>query len=280
MTIGFFFVAVMGAFVKAANATTSSLWVIFIAYGFACVIQFFFNLHKGFAFLKTQRPWGHAARVVFGAFSTLLYAYSIKHIPLLNATLLYNTAPLFVPLFAIFILGSKVPLKIWGSLLVGFIGIAMILHPDLTLLKKPGNLIGLSSGIFQAMTFIIVKALTATEPVQRINFYFFLGSSIILGPLAYFLADTPPLESVLWSLCAGFVSFFAQFFIVKAYSCADPCHIGAFQYTSVVFAGLIGWLIWNQTPTIYDLIGMGIVMLGGILAISLYHLKTSKKLMH
>jgi drug/metabolite transporter (DMT)-like permease len=280
MTIGFFFVAVFGAFLKAGNATASSLWVTFIAYGFACIIQFFFNLNKGFAFLKTKRPWGHAGRVVFGAFSTLLYAYSIKHIPLLNATLLYNTAPLFVPLFAIFILGSKVPLKIWWSLLLGFIGVALILHPDSTLFKQPGNLIGLASGIFQALTFIIVKALTSTEPVQRINFYFFLGSTIILGPLAYFLAETPPLESVLWSLCAGVVSFFAQYFIVKAYSCADAAHIGAFQFTSVVFAGLIGWIIWQQTPSINDLIGMGVVMLGGILAISLYHLKTSKKLMH
>jgi len=280
MTLGFFFVAVFGAFLKAGNALTSSLWVTFIAYGFACVIQFFFNLNKGFAFLKTKRPWGHCARIVFGAFSTLLYAYSIKHIPLLNATLLYNTAPLFVPIFAIFILGSKVPLKIWVSLVFGFIGVVMILHPDLTLLKKPGNLIGLSSGIFQAMTFIIVKALTSTEPVQRINFYFFLGSAIILGPLAYFFAETPPLESVLWSLCAGVVSFFAQYFIVKAYSCADASDIGAFQYTSVVFAGLIGWLVWDNIPSIYDLIGMGIVMLGGILAISLYHLKTTKKLMH
>lgn len=280
MTIGFFFVAVFGAFLKAANATASSLWVIFIAYGFACLIQFFFNLPKGFAFLKTKRPWGHAGRVVFGAFSTLLYAYSIKHIPLLNATLLYNTAPLFVPIFAILILRTKVPAKLWGSLFVGFIGVAMILHPDLSVFKKPGNLIGLSSGIFQALTFIIVKSLTATEPVQRINFYFFLGSALILGPLAYFLAELPPLDSVLFSLCAGVVSFFGQYFVVKSYSYADPSHVGAFQYTSVVFAGLIGWLIWDQTPTLYDLIGMGIVMLGGILAISLYRLKATKTLMH
>lgn len=280
MTIGFFCVAIFGALMKAGNALASSLWIIFIAYGFAGLIQFFFNLPQGFAFLKTKKPLGHCGRVVFGAFSTLLYAYSIKHIPLLNATLLYNTAPLFVPIFAIFLLRTKVSFKIWISLFLGFIGVVMILHPDVTLIKQPGNLIGLASGIFQALTFIIVKALTMTEPVQRINFYFFIGSAIILGPFAIFLTEPPPLECVLYSLAAGVVSFFGQYFIVKAYSIADPSHIGAFQYTSVVFAGLIGWLIWNQTPTIYDLIGMLIVMLGGILAISLYHLKPSKKLTH
>lgn len=280
MTVGFFFVAVFGAFLKAANATTSSLWVTFIAYGFACIIQFLFNLPQGFAFLKTKRLSRHAGRIVFGAFSTLLYAYSIKHIPLLNATLLYNTAPLFVPIFAIVFLRNKVPGKIWASLSIGFIGVAMILHPDFSMFKKPGNVIGISSGIFQALTFIIVKSLTSTEPVQRINFYFFLGSAVILGPLAFFLADPPPLESVLYSLCAGLVSFFGQYCVVKAYTYADPCHVGAFQYTSVVFAGLIGWLIWDHTPTLYDLIGMSIVMLGGILAISLYRLKTPKTLAH
>jgi drug/metabolite transporter (DMT)-like permease len=278
MTIGFFFVAVSGAFVKAANALTSSLWVIFIAYSFACVIQFFVNLPKGFAFLKTTKPFGHCARIVFGTFSTLLYAYSIKHIPLLNATLLFNTTPLFVPIFAILILKNKVPLKIWASLLFGFIGVAIILHPDVALLNHPGNIVGLASGLFQAITFIIVKILTKSEPVERINFYFFLGSSIILGPLAYFLAAPPPMESVLWSLCAGAISFISQYFVVSAYQCADASHIGAFQYTSVIFAGLIGWLIWDQTPNFYDLIGILCVMLGGILAITLYHLKTPKKL--
>src|SRR5579862_5786553 len=128
MTIGYFFVAVSGSFVKAANALTSSLWVIFISYIFAFLIQFFFNLPKGFAFLKIRKLFGHCALIVFSTFSTLLYAYSIKHIPLLNATLLFNTTPLFVPIFAILILKTKVPLKIWASLLFGFIGVAVILH--------------------------------------------------------------------------------------------------------------------------------------------------------
>lgn len=278
MTMGFFFVALFGGFLKAGNATASSLWVTFIAYSVAGIIQIFFNLNRGWEFLKTNKPLRHASRIIFGAFSTLLYAYSIKHIPLLNATLLFNTAPLFVPIFAIFILKNKIPIKILGSLIFGFIGIIIILKPDLSILQNPGNLIGLSSGLFQALTFIIVKTLTETEPVQRINFYFFFGSALILGPLAFLLAPIPPFESWFWSLCAGVMSFFAQYYIVKGYQCADASHIGAFQYTSVVIAGFIGWIFWNQTPSIYDLIGIFFVVLGGILAITLYHVKTPKQL--
>lgn len=280
MTIGFFFVAITSGFIKAALASTSILWVIFITYLFAAIIQFSLNLPKGIHFLKTQRPLGHIARVGFGAFATLLYTYSIDHISLLNATLLFNTAPLFIPLFAMFMVKTRVPLKIWGSLFFGFIGVIFILKPDLSVFHNPGNLIGLASGIFQGLTFIIVKMLTKTEPVSRINFYFFFGSSLILAPLIYFFSELPPLQGWIWSLCAGVMSFFAQYFIVKAYDYAEVSHIGAFQYTSVVFAGIIGWIFWDQRPSIFDLIGVFFVILGGILAITLYHLKTPKSFPH
>ncbi len=273
MTVGFCFLAISGALLKAASQNASTLWVTFFAYFFGFLMQCLFVCREGFSFLKTNHIGGHIRRAIFGSLTTVLYILSLQTVSLLNATLLLNTTPLFIPVFAIFLLKTKVPAKIWISLLLGFIGVVFILRPNLVLFEKLGNLYGLGAGIVQSLAFIFVKMLTATEPVKRINFYFFLLSSCLLAPFALYFWETPPLLSWILVFCVGIVSFFSQFFIVKAYHYAEASHVGPFQYASVVFSGIIGWVIWKQVPGIYDLIGVILVILGGILAITLYHSK-------
>lgn len=271
MTVGFCFLATSGALLKAASEGASTLWVTFFAYFFGFLMQCLFVCREGISFLKTKHIGGHIRRAVFGSLTTVLYILSMHTVSLLNATLLLNTAPLFIPVFAIFFLKTKVPVKIWISLLLGFIGVIFILRPNVVLFEKLGNLYGLGAGIAQSLAFIFVKMLTKTEPVKRINFYFFLLSSCFFAPFALYFWETPPLLNWILVFFVGIVSFFSQLFIVKAYHYADASHVGPFQYTAVVFSGLIGWMIWNQIPTFYDLMGVILVILGGILAITLYH---------
>jgi len=270
MTAGFLFQALFGAFLKAATVSASGVWALTISYCFACLIQLLFISKEGFAFLKTKRVWGHLGRVIFGALSTLLYVYSLNLVPLMNATLLLNTAPLLVPIFAIFLLKTKASLKTWIFLLIGFIGVLFILNPNFSSLGSPGNLIGLTSGIIQALAFIFVKMLTSTEPIKRINFYFFFISFCMFVPFALYSWHTPPLEIWIWALCGGITSFLSQLFIVKGYHYADASHVGPFQYASVIFSGIIGWVVWKEIPALNDLIGTLLVILGGALAIMFY----------
>jgi drug/metabolite transporter (DMT)-like permease len=270
MTLGFLFVALYAAFFKAASTSASTPWIIFISYLFAGLIQFFFICNKGVKFFKTRRIGSYAGRIFFGLFSSFLFMMAIKRVSLLNATLLFNTTPLFVPILAIFLLKTRVPLALWLSLILGFIGVVFIIKPQEFLLHDPGNLIGLSAGVIQALAFIFVKKLTTTEPVRRINFYFFSLSALMLAPYILLTWETPPPLIWIWTLCAGLMTFLGQLFIVKGYQYADASHVGPFQFASVLFSGIIGWLIWNQTPTLNDLIGALFVISGGTLAIVLF----------
>jgi drug/metabolite transporter (DMT)-like permease len=270
MTAGFFFIALFAAFFKAATFSASILWAVWAGYSFAALIQSIFIFKGGLASLKTKRIGAYFGRVFFGLLSTFLYVIAIKEISLLNATLLFNTAPLFIPILAIFLLRTKVPLKTWSFLCLGFIGVILILDPEPSSLYTSGNLIGLSSGVIQALAFIFVKMLTTTEPVRRINFYFFALSSIALTPFVFWFWETPSLESWGWVLCAGAMSFLAQLFIVRGYRFADASHVGPFQYTSVVFSGVIGWLVWNQQPSLAELAGALLIALGGIFTLIFY----------
>jgi len=243
MTIGFLFIALYSAFFKAASESASTAWIIFISYLLAGIIQFCFMCHRGMKFFKTKRIGSYAGRIFFGLVSSFLFKIAITKISLLNATLLFNTTPLFVPILAIFLLKTKVPFALWLSLILGFIGVVFIIKPQELLLRDPGNLIGLSAGLIQALAFIFVKKLTATEPVSRINFYFFTISALMLLPYILYSWENPPPLVWFWALCAGFMTFSAQFFIVKGYQYADASHVGPFQFASVLFSGIIGWLI-------------------------------------
>lgn len=267
MTITFFFVALFGLFLKIGQVGTTAIWMTFMAYLSSFIFAGILVLKEGLLFLKTRRFSILFLRAFFGTSATILYVIALKYIPLINATLLFNTTPLFVPIFCLLILKMKVPWKVWIAILIGFIGILFIIRPTFSSLGRPGDLLGLGSGICLALAFTMVKILTNTEPIKRINFYFFGIGTLLMFPFLFFSYPTPSLINWGWAAGTGVFFILCQIFLIKAYQCAEPHEIGVFQYTSVVFAGLFDWLFWHKVPSILTLIGVVLVVIGGGLAI-------------
>lgn len=269
MIVTFFFVAVFGVFLKVGQEGTTAAWMTFIGYAVAFGFLVLHTCKIGLSYLKTKRIIPLFLRAFFGSAATLLYVLSLRYIPLLDATLLFNTTPLFVPIFSIFILKSKISWKVWLAILVGFVGILLIIRPSPHSLGHPGDLLGLGSGILLSLAFVMVKYLTSTEPMQRINFYFFGFGMLLLSPFAFFSEPLPTLVNWGWGLGTGAAFILCQVFLVKAYQCAEAHEIGVFQYSSVVFAGFFDWILWNKTPSLLTFIGVVCVIIGGALAIIL-----------
>lgn len=267
MIIAFFFIAVFCTLLKVAGESGSKIWVTFIAYLSAFILHTIYMWEKP-SFLKTRRIVRHFFRGFFCVAATLLYIWAMHSIPLLDATLLFNTTPLFIPLLSIFFLKSKVSWKIWLSVVIGFIGVFLILKPTDDIFKEIGDILGLASGLFLALAFIQIKLLTTTEPGNRIIFYFFLFGTLLMVPFLFF-AEVPPLRTWIFGSLAGVSFVLTQIFIVKAYQSAEAHDVVAFQYTSVIFAGVFEWIFWHQAPTILTLIGVILVIIGGSLVILL-----------
>lgn len=267
MIITFFFVAVFGLFLKVGQVGTTAIWMTFMAYLSAFVFAAILVFREGLSFLKTHRFFVLFLRAFFGTAATVLYVIALKYIPLINATLLFNTTPLFVPIFCFLILKVKVSWKVWIAILIGFIGILFIIRPTPSSLGRPGDLLGLGSGIFLALAFTMVKILTSTEPIKRINFYFFGIGTLLMLPFLFFSHPTPGLNNWAWAAGTGVFFILCQIFLIKAYQRAEPHEIGVFQYTSVVFAGLFDWIFWQKVPSLLTLIGVVLVIIGGCLVI-------------
>ncbi len=109
---------------------------------------------------------------------------AVKKMPLVDAVLLSNSAPLFIPLVTWAWLRQRIQGMVWVSLLIGFAGVVVILRPSLALLKNPAAPIALSAALFSAFALVSVNQLSKSEPARRILFYYFLFSSLAAAPFA------------------------------------------------------------------------------------------------
>lgn len=264
---GFFCMAIFGVLTKMAYANSSALWVSFITYFFGTICLVPYVAVKGLSFLKSEHYGYLIGRAVFGTMASFLYMLSMHYIPLVNATLLFNTAPIFIPFLAIFWVRAVISKQIWLAVFIGFIGILVIIKPTESIFTHAGNFIGLASGICLAIAYFIMKLLTGSDPPVRIIFYYLGLGTVLQLPLLFFAGQFPNWDSFLLSVLCGIVMVIAQILLVEGYKFAEASQIGIYQYSSVVFVGIIDWLIWDIVPPLSNLFGVLLVAIAGIIII-------------
>ena len=265
IVLAFACVAVMSSFGKAAKGASTGVIVFFQSF-ISLVLLSPWVLRKGFAELRTERIWLHILRAMGGLLSQVLMFVAVRKMPLVDAVLLSNSAPLFIPLVAWVWLKEKIGGMVWGSLAIGFAGVILILRPSLALLSNPAALLATSAALFSAFALVSVNQLSNTEPAQRILFYYFLFSSAAAAPFAILKWRNPTWHEWLFLGGIGVTMALSQLLIIFAYKQASAERIAPFNYTVVIFSGLIGWIVWNNRPGVLALAGVLLVTAGGVLS--------------
>lgn len=265
IVVAFLCVAIMSALGKAATNVSTGTIVFF--QNFVSLLLFLPWVFRHGAFsVKTSRTWLHILRAGSGLLSQVLMFAAVKKMPLMNAVLLTNSAPLFIPLITWAWLKEKISGIVWASLLVGFVGVILILKPSAALISNPAALIATSAAVFSAFALVTVNRLSSTETTQRILFYYFLISSVASAPFAVMGWHAPTQREWMYLIGIGVFMAASQLLIILAYRHASAGRIAPFNYSVVVFSGLIGWLIWKNTPDLLSLFGVILVTMGGILS--------------
>lgn len=259
-----------GAAGKLAAQDLNTPMIIFVQYGICLLVMLPKLLRQGTRSLATQRWKTHLIRGAGGWISFFAFYSALADIPLVDATLLRNTAPLFVPLVVWLWAGVIIPKNRWMPLILGFVGIVIILRPsagDSGL--SVAYLIGLSSGALLAVSMVGTRLLSHSESSGTIMFYYFALSLGLSTPLAMLNWQPIPLQSWPYLIYIGLSIFIAMWLYTKAYSYAKPSIVSPISYFSVVFSGLIGWVIWGHVPTQLTVIGIAIVVCAGICTVYL-----------
>jgi drug/metabolite transporter (DMT)-like permease len=256
----------VGAIVKAAAADLPIEVVVFFRNSVAMLFFLpWLMMRQRDLSLRTGCLHLHLLRSAAGLASMYCFFIAVKMMRLADAMLLSYTLPIFIPIIEWFWLKEPVSRQTKIAVIVGFIGIALILKPGSGLFQAAG-LAGLASGVLAAFAMVGIRRMTVSEPVVRIVFYFTtFGTLVSSVPLAW--AWETPDGHLLWALCAmGILAILAQMCLTKGYSLAPAGQVGPFNYGNVVFAALLGWLIWGETLDGLTLAGAVLTCLAGIIA--------------
>lgn len=258
--------ATLGALVKLASTALPNEVIVFFRnfLAFLCLLPWLM-LPQNRQPLKTRRFRFHLLRSVTGLGSIYSLFYALAHLQLAEAVLLSFSTPLFIPLIARVWLKEPVPMRIAAAILLGFLGVALILKPGLSVFR-PVALVGLTSAFLAAVSMVTIRQMSKTEPATRIVFYFSclgtLGSALPL--IRAWEMPSDDLWLVLFAL--GLVAVIGQLLLTKGYSLAPAAQVGPFAYTNVIFSTFIGWWFWNEYLDTWSWVGALLICLTGIIS--------------
>lgn len=212
-------------------------------------------------------------RTLFLLSAQYSFLYYLQQNSLLNATVLLNTGPLFIPLIEWGILRKKVARSTWIGVIICFFGVLCILQPDrgvFSLVSMLGLFAGMSQGASQVVFGISARDARSTIGVLHLFFFCALFSLI---PYLFFretwVSERQNFDLV-WIFCLGLASIGNQMARAAAYRNGTPSKLAAFLYFSVLLSGILDWAVFHKGPNLLSIIGASLVILGGTLKVYLH----------
>lgn len=256
--------SVMGICIRYASHTVDNYTIVFFrnVVGLFLFLPFIFK--QGMGFVKTEKLWMHTWRSIVGLAAMYGFFYAIAHLKLSNAMVFTYSSPIFIPLIAWLFLKEKITRSMLCAATLGFIGVFCVAKPDQGLLNWI-SVVGIASSLLASMAFVTVRALTKTEPPERIVFYFcFIGSLLSIIPM-FWVWRPYHLQELVFLISAGILANVSQIFMSHAYRLAPAGQIAPVNYMAIIFAGIWGFLLWKEVPDFYSVIGFGFILLAIIL---------------
>ena len=182
-------------------------------------------------------------RCCFGTLGILCNFWSITYLKLGDASILQKMAPFFAIVMSIFILGEKPNKMAIVSVLLALLGAAFVVKPGQGIVGLPA-LVALFGGFSKG-------------PV--VVFCFSMFSVLVLLP--YFLFQYKPLsiQQTVYLILAGCSAAVGQIFVTKAYAYAPAKEISVFDYSQVLFAALLGFVVFGEVPDVYSFVGYALI---------------------
>lgn len=236
-----------------------------------------------FYYKRTHRVFAnklHIVSHVIRGFAVLLgqlcLFYYIHYHSLLNATLLWSTAPMFIPLIAFFYQKEPIHLSTLSSLLLGFLGVALIVSPNGTAFHY-SDIIGIGAGFFTAVSQVIFGINARRLKYDENMFLFFLITGLIafiLIPIYYSFAPLYLSQHLAFELSNRELLFFSLIGVTsvvnqitrgEAYKRIKPHIVAPFFYLSIVFSALIEYYVFKTEPTLYQILGGCLIFSGSFI---------------
>ena len=225
-------------------------------FGFIVLGPFF--LRYGFGILKTKRLPLHALRGTVHVGSMLLFFTAVTVAPLATVAAMTFTAPLFVTLGAVLLLGEKIRYRRIGALLIGFAGVMIVLRPGIGDMEF-GALLALGSSVIWACALLMIKVLSRTESSLTLTAYMMVFLTPLSAIPAAFVWQWPSWEELGWLALMGSIGTAGHLFLAQAFREADATTVLPLDLLRLIWASLLGFFLFGQVPELFVWIGGAVI---------------------
>ena len=232
--------------------------------------------------LKTHYPLLTSIRVICFFFGFSFFYISLTYMTLATANALFFCCPFFVSILAIIFLKEKIGIRRWSAIIVGFIGGYIVLNPDFSDFNYL-KLAPIACAFCYAISMTITKITSDKDNVYTQMLHLYIGAIIIsilffifTGKGQFNTFNDPTFQfifrewfsnpSYAWPfiIVMGLISVLAFYFILNAYSIASPSIVSLFEYSLIIWAILVGYVLFDNIPSLRTLFGAVIIISAGI----------------
>lgn len=215
-------------------------------------------------------------RSAFGYAGVICNFYAISRLNISDASLLNKMSPFFAIIFSTFLLKEKADKVQWAIILAAFAGALFVIKPTFQNAELIPSASGFIGGVCAGLAYTFVRRITG-KGVKSYYIVFFFSAFSTLVALPVVLFDYFPMtwQQLLFLVGAGVSAAVAQFSITTAYSFAPAKEVSIYDYSQVIFAAVLGFIVMGQVPDMWSFIGYAIIIAAAFAMFRYNNRKTS-----
>jgi len=256
--------AAMDMIVKFASARLSTPQIVWGRYVAQLIAMALITGPAGLlSCIRSRVPGLHVTRALFMFVSNFVFMAALRHLPLTEANMVGFAAPLLLTALTYPILGEKVGLARWATVIGGFVGVAIVLQPGNELFRWAALLplvMAVGAAFYHVLTPIVTRVQDST-----ISIYFLgmIGAASMSAVVPFYWTQPDALG---WSmlLVIGVLGTIGHLLIVRAFAHAPAAMLAPFFYVDLIWATIYGWFIFGDFPGLATIIGGALIIAAGI----------------
>ncbi|MFG6584945.1 DMT family transporter [Sulfitobacter sp. 1A12779] len=263
MCAGIACIAINDAFAKVLTEGYAPVQILFLrnilALPFALVVVL---LLRGKTAVSSRRPLAHLLRGAFWTCAATFYFTGLKYLDLAEATALTFSAPIFIISLSSLFLGEHVGWRRGAAVIIGFVGVLIVVRPG-SAAFQPAALFPVGTALFYALLMIGSRWVDPRESVWTVMLWL-VGAGALISALFAPFYWTPVQYEDLWRF--GAITVFGtagMTLITQAFRFSEASTVANFEYTGLIWATLLGWLIWREVPDLATFVGTAVIVFSG-----------------
>jgi drug/metabolite transporter (DMT)-like permease len=255
--------AAMNTFTKELRPELPVIVIIWGRYFFHLLLIFIMFPRRIPTLLDCSDKLLQIVRSVLVLLATACMFFALGYMPLADAVAITFVAPLLIVALSAVLLKEVVGPRRWGAVIVGFIGVMVIIRPGAGTFQIAA-LLPLTAALFYAIFQIITRIISHRSDPLNMLFYTAVTGAVVMTAIVPFSWQTPSYDQWLMLVAIGLLGGLGHYALIRAYERSETSLVAPFAYTEIIWATLLGFMVFGDFPDIYTFLGTVIIITSGV----------------